>query len=422
MDDKETWKILICIILVVVNHTDSFTQVAGSNRLVTISLPDKRPLKEALGFIEDTYLNFTELTTKYGYPAEEHTVTTDDGYILRLFRILPKCNGKRKRLPVMLMHGVFDSSDEYIVTGPETGLGYILSRNCYDVWAANHRGNVYSRRHVRLNPDKDPEFWEYSFNEHGYFDIPAIVDYVLNATQQPKLNYIGHSQGTTDFFVTASSRPEYNAKIQISFHIAPVVYMGHIRSFIPRLIAPAHAQIRAALYKLGLRELLGKHQIVHAVLEFLCQFAPVEICGTGFVLTTGYKQGNISPRNLAIAFGHLVAGVSTKSLAHLGQCIATGRFQRFDNGMARNLKLYGSIIPPEYEVSKITSAVVLICARNDYLSELEDIAILRSKLPNILEYYVVPDPSWSHGDHIYSTRAPKLVYTKILTHLNTFSV
>lgn len=420
--DETVWKIITWIILVIINNAYSFTHQTRTNRLVSISLPDKRPFKKALGFIEDTYLNFTELTSKYGYPTEEHTVTTDDGYILRVFRILPKCNGTRKGLPVVTMHGIYDSSDEYILPGPETGLGYILSRNCYDVWAANHRGNVYSRQHVRLNPNTDPEFWEYTFDEHGYFDIPAIVDYVLNATQQTKLNYIGHSQGTTDFFVMASLKPEYNAKIQVSINVAPVAYMRHIRSFIPKLISPAHVLIRAILNELGLRELLGRQQIVHFVSEFLCQFAPEDVCGTGLTLTTGYKRGYIKPRNLAIVFGHLISGISSKDLIHYAQLIATGRFQRFDDGMAENLKKYGTVIPPEYDVSKITSAVVLICARNDFVSELEDIAILRSKLQNVVEYYVVPDPYWSHNDHFYARKAPKLVFSKILEQLNKVSV
>lgn len=420
--DETIWKIITWIILVAMNNAYSYTQVARPNRLLTISLPDKRPLKKALRFIEDTYLNFTELTTKYGYPTEEHSVITDDGYILRIFRILPKCNGTSKALPVVTMHGIYDSSDEYILPGPKTGLGYVLSRNCYDVWAANHRGNVYSRRHVRLNPDTDLEFWEYTFDEHGYYDIPAIVDYVLNATQQTKLNYIGHSQGTTDFFVMTSLRPEYNDKIQLSLLIAPVAYMGHIRSFIPKLLAQAHAPLAQILKQLGIGELLGRRQIVHFVTEFLCQFAPEDICGVGFTLTTGYKQGYIKPRNLAVVFGHLISGISSKDLTHFAQLISSGRFQRFDYGMAGNMKKYGSVIPPEYELSKITSAVVLLCARNDYVSELEDIAILRSKLQNVVEYYIVRDPYWSHNDYFYATKAPKLVFPKILEHLNKVSV
>ncbi|XP_049888039.1 lipase 3-like [Pectinophora gossypiella] len=416
------FKLIKLLLLVLYLHNGNISiHAARHQNLIYYSLPEKRPLKKALGFIEDTYLNFTELTNKYGYPTEQHDVITDDGYILAVFRILPKCDGQKRGFPIILMHGIYDSSDEWILTGPETGLGYILANNCYDVWAANHRGNVYSRRHVTLNPNKDADFWDYTFDEHGYYDVPAIVDYVLRITQQPKVNYIGHSQGTTDFFVMGSLRPEYNNKIQMSFHLSPVAWMKNIASPLPRLVAPASKSIRRLLDDLGFRELFAKHQFIHSLLEFLCQFAPDDICGEAYTAATGYKRGNISSRNLAVSFGHLFAGISSKDLDHFGQLVATGRFQRYDYGMKENIKRYGSPIPPEYDVSKITSAVVLISAQNDGVSSLKDVEILASKLPNLIENYLVPDPSWSHNDQVFGKKAPKIVFAKIVELLNKYN-
>lgn len=61
-----------------------------------------------------------------GYPVEDHEVITDDGYILHLFRIpygikSPQTN--RTRPSVLLMHGLFDSSNCYIVLGSDHSLG-----------------------------------------------------------------------------------------------------------------------------------------------------------------------------------------------------------------------------------------------------------------------------------------------------------
>ncbi|KAI5632672.1 alpha/beta-hydrolase lipase region domain-containing protein [Phthorimaea operculella] len=411
----------LVIVLYVHNGNTSAQAAERGGRLLYYALPDKRPLKKALGFIEDTYLNFTELTDKYGFPTETHDVTTEDGYILAVFRILPKCEGQKRGYPVVMMHGIYDTADEWILTGPDAGLGYILAKNCYDVWAANHRGNYYSRRHVSLNPNKDIAFWDFTFDEHGYYDVPAIVDYVLQVTQQPKVNYIGHSQGTTDFFVMGSLRPEYNNKIQLSCHIAPVAYMGNVGNPFLKLVASLSGPLKNVLDDLGFRELFAKHQLIHFVTEFLCQYAPDQICGTAYSLATGYKQGSISSRNLAIAFGHLFAGISTKDLVHFGQLVTSGRFQRYDYGRKKNMQRYGSPIPPEYDLSKVTSSVVLISASNDQLSTPQDVEILVSKLPNLVENYLVPNPYWSHNDQIFGNEAPKLVFAKIVQYLNSFN-
>lgn len=76
-----------------------------------------------------------------------------------------------------------------------------------------------------------------SWNEIGIYDIPAKIDRILDVTQQEKIFYIGHSQGTTVFFVMLSEKPEYNAKIRMMSALAPVAYMGKIPNFFLRLIA-----------------------------------------------------------------------------------------------------------------------------------------------------------------------------------------
>jgi lysosomal acid lipase/cholesteryl ester hydrolase len=56
----------------------------------------------------------------------------------------------------------------------------------------------------------------------GTYDIPAEIDYILQSTGHSKLYYIGHSMGTTMFFVMTSQRPEYNQKIHAMIALAPV--------------------------------------------------------------------------------------------------------------------------------------------------------------------------------------------------------
>jgi len=57
-----------------------------------------------------------------------------------------------------------------------------------------------------------------------------MIDGVLEKTGYQKLSYFGHSQGTTSFFVMASSRPQYNSKIHLMSALAPVAFMKHMKA------------------------------------------------------------------------------------------------------------------------------------------------------------------------------------------------
>lgn len=77
----------------------------------------------------------------------------------------------------------------------------------------------------------------FSWHEIGYFDLPAMIDFILKKTGLRKINYIGHSQGTTSFFVMASTRPKYNKKIKLMVALAPVVYMNHMANPLLRIMS-----------------------------------------------------------------------------------------------------------------------------------------------------------------------------------------
>ncbi len=53
----------------------------------------------------------------------------------------------------------------------------------------------------------------FSWDEMGKYDIPAIIETILKATNQSRLHYIGHSMGTTGFMAMANERPEIGEKV-----------------------------------------------------------------------------------------------------------------------------------------------------------------------------------------------------------------
>lgn len=66
-----------------------------------------------------------EIIEEYGYTAETHTVQTDDGYLLTLHRIPygKNCGPENSRGPVLVQHGLLCSSADWVVMGPQQGLG-----------------------------------------------------------------------------------------------------------------------------------------------------------------------------------------------------------------------------------------------------------------------------------------------------------
>lgn len=76
-----------------------------------------------------------------------------------------------------------------------------------------------------------------SWHEIGYYDLPAKIDYILKVTGQEKLIFIGHSQGTTAFYVMASERTEYNDKVHRMISLAPISFSGNMFSPLLKYLA-----------------------------------------------------------------------------------------------------------------------------------------------------------------------------------------
>lgn len=75
--------------------------------------------------------NILKLIKDAGYMGEAHRVVTEDGYILKVHRVLPKRESTSK--PVFLMHGILATAADFLITGPNIALAYLLADNGYDV-------------------------------------------------------------------------------------------------------------------------------------------------------------------------------------------------------------------------------------------------------------------------------------------------
>jgi pimeloyl-ACP methyl ester carboxylesterase len=71
------------------------------------------------------------------------------------------------------------------------------------------------------------------------YDVPDTIDYILSATEQKQLVYIGHSQGTLTAFAALSTNRTLRKKIKLFIAMAPIVTIGHIMVLSLRALADA---------------------------------------------------------------------------------------------------------------------------------------------------------------------------------------
>ena len=58
----------------------------------------------------------------------------------------------------------------------------------------------------------------------GDNDIPAVIQYIIQETNHPKVAYIGHSQGTTQMFYGLATNEDFFAdKVSVFMALGPVL-------------------------------------------------------------------------------------------------------------------------------------------------------------------------------------------------------
>ncbi|XP_046748809.1 lipase 3-like [Diprion similis] len=366
--------------------------------------------------VPDVHLPTLDMVRKAGYYAEAHVVETEDGYFLTLHRIPGRVGSPdiRGKPSVILQHGLLSSSADWVIPGREKALAYILVDRGYDVWLGNARGNTYSRAHASLSIS-DSKFWNFTWHEMGIYDLPAIIEYITEYKKEKNILYVGHSMGTTMFYVMASERPDVARKVKAMFSLAPVAFLNHVKSPI-RIVAPYVHDIEMIIHFFGEDEFLPQSGILRFLARYGCDINVSEetICANALFVLCGFDQEQFNNTLLPIILGHSPAGTSTKTLIHYAQGINSGEFRQYDYGKEKNLEIYHSVTPPAYNLTGINVPVSLHYADNDWLASITDVKRLYQDLPKTIGMFRVNFPKFNHLDFLWGIDAPKLVYEKVI--------
>ncbi|CAG4979224.1 unnamed protein product [Colias eurytheme] len=366
----------------------------------------------------DLVLSVPGVIIRNGYPCETHTVVSE-GYILNLHRIPhSKSNKDVPKKTVLLQHGLFASSADWILNGPEKGLAYVLADAGYDVWMSNIRGNKYSKEHAWLKTNTK-SYWNFSWHDIALHDLPAVIDYIVSIKKgDPNLTYIGHSMGTTILFAMLTLRPEYNTILKAGFALAPVVFMSDIKSPLKSL-APVASNIAYMEMLYGSHEFMPKNSALGRI-SSSCDEDNMDsmVCKNVIFYICGYNDKQFNKTLLPVFMRNLGTGTSWKTAVHFAQEVKSGgNFQQFDYE-SNNPRVYGSPTPPEYDLSKVTVPITLFWSENDLLSSEKDVQMLYDRLPATTRMYKIADPEFNHLDYLWAKDAPTLLNKKLLEYLD----
>ncbi|ALC38104.1 Lip2 [Drosophila busckii] len=357
------------------------------------------------------------------YSHELHNVTTADGYQLQLQR-LPRVGAR----PVLLLHGLLGSALSWLCLGAEKSLGFQLHRRHYDVWLANLRGSApHGRHHLELT-DVMLEFWRYSFHEHGAYDLPAIIDHIVEHTKRgsgsaeqlpqqeletQQILLIGHSQAFNAFLVLCALQPRYQQHIALMQALAPLTQLHEQVRFdarqvrnIMKFVKTRQKAKRFELFPVGeMRRMCNKKREQ-------CEFYAKTLAGSA-----------LNNKKLLEIFNYdyLLQGGSARELQHLQQLWKSGDFIAYDYGPIENLQVYQSIEAMGYNLSHITVPIILYFGETDAIATPEGVHSIYARMLNsVRSVRRIGARKFNHFDFLIASEVKTLVNDKLIELMEQF--
>lgn len=322
----------------------------------------------------NVFSNTEDIVQRNGYTITPYQIETSDGYRIQFFRIGKKESDPQDKQPVFLQHGMATESTFWVAISNRS-LALTLVDNDYDVWLGNIRGNRYGRNHTKFSTD-DKKFWDYSIDDIGLIDIPAMLDVVSKETNQ-KIIYIGHSMGTTGAFMFASDmKNEADKKLLAIIAVSPSAYlkdMTYLRYIIP-LLYPVSVNLEKTISSLNINTLTASPEISNMLASYcLGSSQHVRICLSVIDIMFGPCEGQLLPEDLPILLSYANSGTAFKCLTHYMQMSGSKKFQHYDFGEVKNQRMYGNTKPSSYNLSDIDIPVHLFSGANDALTTYKNV-------------------------------------------------
>ncbi|KAI5641379.1 alpha/beta hydrolase fold domain-containing protein [Phthorimaea operculella] len=335
---------------------------------------------------------------------EVHTVLTADGYYLTVHRVLlPNFIESASKGSVLLHHGLLGSSADWLMLGAEKSLPYLLNKAGYDVWMINARGNYYSQKHLKLST-KSIEFWNFTWQEMGQYDLPAVIDYIRYVKgHQENLYFIGHSMGATAFLVMLATSRNYNDQIRMGVLLAPLTVISENKVL--------------ALYKENQTtseygEYFPRRKVPEKLSKKYCRGHRLFCRNPLFILTGGLHNSSPFNKNrdfLATLLSHVPAGGSTKTVAHYAQLADSRKFHPYGD------------IKNRYLLSEVKVPLHIFSSSDDSLCSTASVKNLMNNIAAPLKHVALYNKNITHTEFVWGHTADKLVFKRVLRMIKYFN-
>ena len=366
-------------------------------------------VKQLLGIKKKINASISDLAKSCELDISRHSLETTDGYVLGIYRL---CLSSKDDIllgspAVLILHGLLQDSESFLCGGKNASLASVLCHAGYDVWLGNNRGCQHSVEHSSRDINS-ASYWDYSLDELALYDVPAMVNYVLEQTGRSKLVVIGFSQGSAQAIAALSIQSVPSEKISLVIALAPPVVLTRLKNKRFHSLITWNPFFPSHL--LGSRNIFKHFQFIKSMHQTPENFRYG--CTLFFWICFGWVCNNWSKETGAKAFNHGFSPTSVKSVVHWFQMLCTQRLCKFQTysqwarGDAVDL----------YDMSTIRTPIATISGSEDGF--IEPFAV--SDMVPTCEYSHV-EPGYEHLDLIWADDAKEKIFSRVLTLLKKYS-
>ena len=309
---------------------------------------------------------------------------------------------------VYFQHGLGDTAWTFFQNKGKS-LPFFLVNEGFDVWLGNHRGNVFS---AKFNPEiKDTGLFNCTLDDFVKYDLPAMIGYVKSKTGVEKVYYIGHSEGTTIFFMLAMHDPVY-----VENNIERYVALGAVPNIVYSQMTAIEIldKIAVILRAVKIFDTINLSNFQRNLVAGFCKLAP-DLCGKLFDAAIAiHHSGRLNNADIFNFLYYYPGGISKTNLLHWSQIHLMKKLVYYNPNFGEDHKAE----PYNYEnIKKWKIKTLLARTDDDSMSSYQDVTEFYMAVEDKSLIEILDLTDYSHVDVLDAECAYEEVFMPVINFL-----